>query len=104
MYQTWSQFNSGIEGQFQFQKFKLATKKKTTPSTYSKQASIEKRLSPYELMDDFKPATTLDPRFELDWCQNDESCDVHDLLTSQVVGMSSTTPAEFMELNCFIWS
>ena len=55
------------------------------------QASIEKRLAPYEGMDDFKLATMLDPRFKLDWCQNDES---RDLLTSQVVRLSPTTPVE----------
>jgi len=49
-------------------------------------------------MDDFKLATTLDPRFKLDWCQNDESHDVPDLLTSQVMQLSPTTPAEYMEL------
>ena len=56
--------------------------KKPTPSTYSKQAGIEKRLATYEVMEDFKLATTLDPRFKLDWCQNDESHDIRDLLTS----------------------
>ena len=49
-------------------------------------------------MDDLKLATTLDPCFKLDWCQNYESCDVHDLLTSQMVQLSPTTPAECMEL------
>ena len=58
------------------------------------QASIEKRLAPYEGMDDFKLATMLDPRFKLDWCQNDESRDVRDLLTSQVLRLSPTTPVE----------
>ena len=58
------------------------------------QASIEKRLAPYEGMDDFKLATMLDPRFKLDWCQNDESRDVRDLLTSQMLRLSPTTPVE----------
>ena len=58
------------------------------------QAGIEKRLARCEEMGDFKLATTLDPRFKLDWCQNDESWDVRDLLTSNVVQLSPTTPAE----------
>ena len=78
---------------------KFATKKKPILSTYSKQASIEKGLAPYKVIDDFKLATVLDPCFKLDWCQNDESRDVHNLLTSQVVQLSPTTPAEYMELN-----
>ena len=39
-------------------------------------ADIEMWLAPCEVMDDFKPATMLDPRFKPDWCQNDESRDV----------------------------
>ncbi|KAK2152400.1 hypothetical protein LSH36_330g11018 [Paralvinella palmiformis] len=58
------------------------------------QAGIEKRLARYEEMDDFKQATKLDPRFKLDWCQNDESREVRDLLTSKVVQLSPTTLAE----------
>jgi len=60
---------------------KFATKK----TLYCKQVSIEERLAPYEVMDDFKLATTLDPRSKLDRCQNDKSWDICDLLTSQVV-------------------
>jgi hypothetical protein len=58
------------------------------------QDSIEKRLAPYEVMDDYKLATTLDPRFKLDWCQHDESRDVRELLISQVVRLSPTTQTE----------
>jgi len=62
------------------------------------QASIEKQLAPYEVTDDFKLAMMLEPCFKLDWCQNDESCDVRDLLTSQVVQLSPITPVEYIEL------
>ena len=75
------------------------TTKKPTPSTHFKQASTENRLAPYEVMDDFKLSTTLDPRFILNGCQNDESRGVRHLLTSQVVRLSPTTPAEYMEMN-----
>jgi len=54
--------------------------------------------APYEVMDDFKLATMLDPRFKLDWWQNDESRDIRDLLTSQVVRLLPITPAENMDL------
>ena len=64
----------------------FATKK--TYSEYLLQASIQKELAPYKVMDDFKLATTLDPCFKMDWCQNNESHDVCDPLTSQVVQLS----------------
>jgi len=73
---------------------KFDTKKKLTPNTYSKQASNEKQLAPY----DFKLATMLDPRFKLDCCQNDESHDVCDLLTSQVMQLSPKSTAGYLEL------
>jgi len=41
----------------------VSYQKKPTSSTYSKQASIEKQLGSYKVMDDFKLATTLDPCF-----------------------------------------
>ena len=56
-----------------------------TPELDIKKNFIEKWLAPYEVMDDFKLATTLDPHFKLDRCENDESRDGQDLLTSQVV-------------------
>ena len=55
-------------------------------------------VGPCEVMDDFKLATMLDPRFKLDWCQNDESCDVRNLVASQVVRLLPTTAAEYLEL------
>ena len=38
---------------------------KFAKADWSKQASIEKRLSPYKVVDNFKLATMLDPRFKL---------------------------------------
>ena len=57
------------------------------------------------MMDYFKLATTLDPRFKLDWCQNDKSHHVRDLLTSQLVQSSTVNGIEKMELTpCLIYS
>ncbi|KAK2144599.1 hypothetical protein LSH36_744g01047 [Paralvinella palmiformis] len=63
-----------------------------------KQASIERRLAPYKVMDDFKLATPLDPRFKLDFCQNDESRDVLDLLTYQVISRKVSLRSQLLEV------
>ncbi|XP_071948961.1 uncharacterized protein, partial [Antedon mediterranea] len=44
------------------------------------ESSIEKHISQYEQMDDFKIAATVDPRFKLDWCKDDEVEGVKNLL------------------------
>ena len=50
----------------------------------SLQASLEKRLGCYELMDCLRIATALDPRFKLDWCEVEEQDEVKALITQQM--------------------
>ena len=76
----------------------LELKFATKQPTLSEPSQYWEAVNPYEVMDDFKLATMLDLCFKLDWCQNDESSDVHDLLTSQVVWSLPMTPAEYIEL------
>ena len=101
-FQNWTCFFLKGIGIDKFE-LKFATKK-STPSTYSKQVSIEKRLVPYEVMDDFKLATMLDPHFKLDWCQNDESCDVCNLHTSQVVQFAANNSSRVFRIGKFMWN
>ena len=54
------------------------------------QASLDRRLSKYEDMPCMKLAAVLDPRFKLDWCNDDEVTDVKQLLTEQLP-MASTS-------------
>ena len=70
----------------------IAIKKYSNYLIQASHANIEKPLALYEVMDDLKQSRMLDPRFKLDWCQ--------------VVRLSPTTPAEYMELNwnCSIWN
>ncbi|KAK3880055.1 hypothetical protein Pcinc_015442 [Petrolisthes cinctipes] len=44
-------------------------------------ASIETRLKKFESMEEFQLAATLDPRYKLDWCHDNEVQDIRDLLT-----------------------
>ena len=48
----------------------------------SLKSSLEKRLQQYEEMACFKLAATLDPRFKLDWCTEEEVPQIRSLLTS----------------------
>ncbi|XP_033874243.2 zinc finger BED domain-containing protein 4-like [Acipenser ruthenus] len=55
--------------------------------------AIEKRLAPYESLENFRLATTLDPRFKLDWCTEEEVLGVRDLLSSKASAISPPTPS-----------
>lgn len=62
----------------------------------SLQSSIETRLNKFESMEAFQLAATLDPRYKLDWCHDDEVQDIRDLLTrkynvARSVAASSTS-------------
>ena len=52
------------------------------------QASLETRLSKYETMERFKIATTLDPRFQLQWCNELEAAEVKGSLVHLVASVS----------------
>jgi len=103
--QTWGQSNSRIGIAHQFQN--CLFKKKELELINLELSLLQKKTTPTpsmpvlrsKMMDDFNLATMLDPCFKLDWSQNNESYDAHNLLTSQVVQLSPTTPAEYMELN-----
>ena len=75
----------------------------------SLQASLEKRLQCYELMDCLRIATTLDPRFKLDWCEGEEQDAVKALITQQMPkslipeqDCSNTPPAKRSKLMSFM--
>ena len=55
----------------------------------SLQSSLERRLAPYEEMELFQLATTLDPRFKLDWCDERQGTEVKRLLTRLVTPQTS---------------
>ncbi|MGH0147837.1 UNVERIFIED_CONTAM: hypothetical protein FKN15_073738 [Acipenser sinensis] len=58
------------------------------------QAAVEKRLAPYESIENFRLATNLDPRFKLDWCTKEEVIGVRDLLSSKASAISPTPSSE----------
>ena len=56
------------------------------------QASLEQRLAKYEDMEHFQLATILDPRFKLDWCNEDETNPMKRLITKKFEQLAPSTP------------
>ncbi|XP_042236493.1 E3 SUMO-protein ligase ZBED1-like [Homarus americanus] len=54
------------------------------------QSSAETRLSKFESMEIFQLAATLDPRYKLDWCRDDEVQNIRDLLTQKYNDMAAS--------------
>ncbi len=53
------------------------------------QASLESRLSKYEDMEVFQLAATLDPRYKLDWCADDEVENIKRILVGKAEEIAS---------------
>ncbi|MGH0134964.1 UNVERIFIED_CONTAM: hypothetical protein FKN15_058010 [Acipenser sinensis] len=57
------------------------------------QSSLEKCLDKFEEMECFQMAATLDPRFKLDWCMDEEENSIRELLTNKVISLSPEVDA-----------
>ena len=51
--------------------------------------SLERRLSKYEDMEVFQLAATLDPRYKLDWCMDEEFDNIRDILIKKAEDIAS---------------
>ena len=60
----------------------------------SLQASLEQRLAKYEDMEHFQLATILDPRFKLDWCNEEETNPMRRLITKKFEQLAPSTPCD----------
>lgn len=56
-------------------------------------SSLEQRLSPCEDMEIYRLASTLDPRFKLNWCEDSEVSLVRELLSSKATAADPAEPA-----------
>ena len=58
------------------------------------QASLEQRLAKYEDMEHFQLATILDPRFKLDWCNEEETNSMKGVITKKFEKLAPSTPSD----------